>query len=75
MINQKRLDEALLRISSKFGILRRKTELNQQSVAKETGLTSGNIEAARLNINITTPERPCSDYNLTRDEFFDDIEV
>lgn len=75
MIEQERLNEVLLKIGAKFRILRRKTGLDQKSVAKATGLNIGNIEAARSNINITTLERLSKYYGLTLDEFFDDIDL
>lgn len=75
MINLERNNEALLKIAAKFRILRRKKGLAQKAVSKDTGLNIGNIEAARLNMNITTLERLCRYYGLTLEEFFDDIDL
>lgn len=75
MLNEKRLNDALLLIGSKFRILRRKTGFTQKKVTQDTGLNIGNIEAARTNINITTIERLCDYYGVTINEFFEDIDL
>lgn len=45
----------------------------QREVAKATGQNIGNIEAGKLNINISTLDLLCKYYGLTLEEFFDDI--
>lgn len=73
MINQERLNYALLKIAAKFRILRRKSGKTQREVTKETGQNIGKIEAGKLNINISTLQLLCKYYGLTLEEFFDDI--
>lgn len=75
MINLERNEDALRKIAAKFRLLRRKAELKQKDVAKETGLNIGNIEAARINLNLTSLEVLCRYYGLTLEEFFDDIDL
>lgn len=66
---------ALLKIVFKFRILRRKTGQTQREVSKVTGQNIGNIEAGKLNINISTLDLLCKYYGLTIKEFFDDIDL
>lgn len=75
MINQERINEALLKIGAKFRILRRKAGLTQRAVSKDTGFNIGHIEAGKKNINITTLEFLCDYYGLTLKEFFSDISI
>lgn len=75
MINLERNEDALRKIAAKLRILRRNAELKQKEVSKETGLNIGNIEAAKINPNITSLEVLCRYYGLTLEEFFDDIDL
>lgn len=75
MISQERLDNALLKIAFKLRILRRKLGQTQREVSKATGQNIGNIEAGKLNINISTLDLLCKYYGLTLVEFFDDIDL
>lgn len=75
MISQERLDNALLKIAFKLRILRRKLGQTQREASKATGQNIGNIEAGKLNINISTLDLLCKYYGLTLVEFFDDIDL
>lgn len=73
MISPERLNDVLLKIAFKFRTLRRKSGKTQREVTKATGQNIGNIEAGKLNINISTLDLLCKYYGLTLEEFFDDI--
>ena len=75
MINLERNEDALYKIAAKLRLLRRKAELKQITVTKDTGLNISNIEAAKKNINITSLELLCRYYGVTLDEFFDDMDL
>lgn len=73
MISPERLNNVLLKIAFKLRTLRRNSGQTQREVIKATGQNIGNIEAGKLNINISTLHLLCKYYGLTLEEFFDDI--
>lgn len=75
MISPERLNNVLLKIAFKMRTLRRNSGQTQREVTKATGQNIGNIEAGKMNINISTCYLLCKYYGLTLEEFFDDIDL
>lgn len=54
-------------------MLRKERGLLQVAVVKDTGLNIGRIEAAMVNISISSIDKLCRYYGVTLEEFFNRI--
>lgn len=75
MKKQLRNDRAIRIVADGLKALRKERGLLQVAVVKDTGLNIGRIEAAMVNLSISTIDKLCRYYGVSLEEFFDKQEL
>lgn len=75
MTSHNRNDEELRKILDGLKALRIKAGVTQREMRQRTGLHVSEIETGRKNISITTLDRFCLFFDITLEEFFEQIDM